>query len=297
MIILWDFLLLTQYSFYMNKFVLAADGLNLSQPSIDYAAYLAKTFNSHLIVAFLEDIGYRSDLLDSKWWPYYSDEEFEQVDLISKTDAVKQEKAVAETQIKLQNAGLSFGIHRNKLIAIQSLLKESYFTDAIILDSRASFSNYDRHRPSRFIHDLLMAASCPVILTPEAYQPVDRFVFAYDGDPSSAYAIKQFTYLFPDVEPSQLEVVYITENQDESHPPHYGLLKELLSYKYENVIHTTISSKNAEEALINHLSQDKRHCMLIMGSYSRNFFSMWIKPSTADNIIRELSIPLFITHR
>jgi len=44
----------------MNKVIAAFDGLKLSEATLNYAVYLAKEFDAHIVAAFLEDFTYHA---------------------------------------------------------------------------------------------------------------------------------------------------------------------------------------------------------------------------------------------
>jgi nucleotide-binding universal stress UspA family protein len=177
------------------------------------------------------------------------------------------------------------------------LIKESHYADLILIDENESFSNSDSSKPSQFIRSVLSDVDCPVMVVPTEFKQVEKFVFAYDGSPSSVYAIRQFGYLFPHTQNQQLEILMISNDKHTNNLPDQHLLKELLKRKYTSVIHTIIKSNNTQEALIHHLESEEKNCMLILGAYQRSSFSRWLNQSIADILISELEIPLFIAHK
>jgi len=281
----------------MKKFVLAEDGLNPCESAADYAAYFSKEFDAHLVVAFLEEVTYKSKPVGRDiWWPYFSPADWEEIEETDKKDDLTRNMAIKKLEHKLESKGIHFNIHKDKPLAFESLLAESHFADAVIINANASFSNYDQTKPSRFIQNLLSDAGCPVILIPEEFKPVQKFVFAYDGSPSSAYAIRQFTYLFPNIKNQEVEIVFVTDVRNSSHLPHQHLLKELLKRRYNAISQSVLRSDYTEDILLTHLQTENKNCMVIMGAYNRSAFSMWLHHSMADAMIKELKTPVFIAH-
>lgn len=281
----------------MKKFILAEDGLALSEAAMDYAAFFSKEFDAHIVAAFLEDFSYKSKPVGQEiWWPYFSEKDLKRIEAIDKKDAKSRESSIRTLEKKFQNAGIPFNIHKDRPLALESLIMESHFADAIIISAEASFSNYDKTKPSHFLRNILNDAGCPVILTPDKFSNIEKFVFAYDGNPASAFAMRQFTYLFPDIKGRELEIVYATSNKNSSHLPHQQLLKELLKRKYSSIQQSVLRATAIKEHLLTHLLTENKNCMIVMGAYDRSAFSMWLQQSTANRLIQDLKAPLFIAH-
>src|SRR3954465_7020024 len=246
----------------MNKVIVALDPLRLSKSTIDYAVFLAKEFNAHIVAAFLDEMVYHAR-------PDDEDEEFAITDW-SKVDTVikkeEQLRTASKTKVEkqLQAAGVHFNIHRDHPFALRSLVKESLYADMILIDENETFSNWDSSNPSQFIRNLLSDAHCPVMLVPATFRPIEKFVFAYDGSPSSVYAIKQFSYLFPVTPNQQVEILMITPDKHSNHFPHQHLLKELLKRKYTTVLAFVIKNDNTDVALVEHMQTDNKNSMLIL---------------------------------
>lgn len=281
----------------MKKIIAALDGLNLSESVTDYAIYLAKEFNAYIVACLLEEVSYHSELVKNEiWWPYYSVTDEKQYQTIAKKDEAVKNESLKKLRQKFDDAGIQYTVHKDKYIALQSLVNEGHFADLILVDENYSFSNYDHNKPSHFLRDLLTDAVCPVIIAPKKFVPIDRFVFAYDGSPSSAYAIKQFSYIFSHIKRQEIEIVLVSNDKSTSHLPNHKLLKELLKQRYPSVMQSVLRKDNAADALAEHMKTENKNCMLVMGAYKRNPVSMWVHHSTADKLISDLNVPLFITH-
>ena len=279
----------------MNKIIAALDGLNLSENTVDYAVYLAKEFDAHIVVAFLEEMVYHSR-------PGTDDDDFVSTDWSNIDTAVKKEEqlrtdAKNKVQKNLEAAGVHFNIHRDKTFALKSLIEESHYADLILIDENETFSNWDSSNPSQFIRNLLSDSACPVMLVPGKFRPIEKFVFAYDGSPASVYAIKQFSYLFPVTAVQQVEILMISDDKHTNHFPNQHLLKELLKRKYTTVVASIIKSESIDTALVDHMQTENKNSMLILGAYQRSSFSRWLYQSIADTLISEVEVPLFIAHK
>ncbi len=279
----------------MNKIIAAFDSLHASDSTMDYAVYLAKEFNAHIVAAFLRDILYHGKAEYGFGQPY------EGGDFTGAETALKIEEQVRNNTIeKVKNhfnrLGVPYSTHHDPAIAIQSLISESHFADMILVDADDNFSGWDKTKPSHFLKNLLADADCPIMVVPKYFKPIEKVVFAYDGSSSSMYAMRLFTYLFPKIVSQQIEIVLISHDQHSNHLPEHQLLKELLKRKYPVILQSIVKSEDTTDALAMYLQTQTANCMAVLGSYQRSALSRWLHQSTADALIAELNIPLFIAH-
>lgn len=278
----------------MNKVLAALDGLKLSESTMAYAVYLSREFNSHIVAAFLEEMVYHARPGNED---KYAITDWSEIETLTKKEEQIRAASANKLQTKFNVEGVQYNIHRDKIIALQSLVNESHYADMILIDANENFSNWDSSKPSHFLRNVLSDADCPVMVVPGEFEPIEKFVFAYDGSPSSVYAIRQFSYLFPVTQKQQVEILMITDDKHTNHFPNEHLLKELLKRKYPAVLRAIIKSSDTDDAFVNHMKTEKKNCMLILGAYQRSSFSRWLYKSIADTLISELDIPLFIAHK
>ena len=178
----------------MKKIIAAFDGLKYSQSTRDYAIYLAKQTNTHLVGVFMDDPTYTSykiyELIAKEGVSEDKLKKFEAKDKATRAAAAENfEKAC-------QQSGLEYTLHHDRNIAIQELKHESIYTYLLIIDSKETLTHYIEKLPTRFIRDLLGDAQCPVLIVPQKYKPVQKIIVLYDGEPSSVHAIKMLSYLY-----------------------------------------------------------------------------------------------------
>ena len=106
------------------------------------------------------------------------------------------------------------------------------------------------------------------------------------------FAIKQFTYLFPEL--TQLSCILLQVNKGSEWSIEKDEMKKWLESHYSHcgfeILHGEL-----EAELYNYLN-GRRDAFITMGAYGRNPFSTFIKESRADILIRTMSLPLFIAH-
>lgn len=278
----------------MKKFIAAFDGLKFSRATLDYSIYLAKNAHAHLVGVFLDDLFYHS----------YSYQELvatevrnidKKFDEWNEEDKEKRDEAVQWFQEARQQAGIEYSVHRNKNVALQDLLHESVYADLLVISNEETLSNYKGDKPSTFLRDLLADVECPVLVVPKNYQPIDNLVLLYDGEPSSVYAIKMFSYLLPVIKHLETWVVTIKGEKDSRHVPDNRLMKEFMKRHFPKAEYHVYKGQ-PEDQIISFLQRRKDHCLVVLGAYQRSRVSRWFRQSMADYLMENINQPLFIAH-
>jgi len=277
----------------MKKIIAAIDGLKYSDSTVNYAVYLARQTNAHLVGIFLDDFTYHS----YKIMDLVGDE-----GLIEKKHSVLEEKderarkqAVQNFEEACQEAGLNFTIHHDKNIAIQELLHESIYADLLIIDRKETLTHYEEKVPTRFMRDLLSEVQCPVLVVPAEYEPVDKIVLLYNGEPTSVHAIKMYSYLFPEWQSLDTQVISVKDVKQALHVPDNHLMKEFMKRHFPKAVYTVLKG-DPETEIIQNLKEQEENVFIVLGAYSRGMVSRWFRSSMADVLMAALNVPLFIAH-
>lgn len=277
----------------MKKIIAAFDGLKFSTSTRDYAVWLAKQVNTHLVGVFLDDPAYTSykiyELLSKEGLTEERLKEFDRKDQTTRLNAAKN------FEEKCQQEKLEFTIHHDHNIAIQDLKHESIYADLMVIDSSETLTHYTEKMPTRFIRELLADSQCPVILVPPKYRAIKKIVLLYDGKPSSVYAIKMFSYVLPALKYLETEIITVNPPNKSSHLPDNKLMKEFIKRHYPKATYTILKGF-ADDAITNHLKKNAIPALIIAGAYRRGPVSRWFQESMADTLMKELKYPLFIAH-
>lgn len=277
----------------MKKIIAAFDGLKYSESTRDYAIYLAKQTNTHLVGIFMDDPTYTSykiyELIAKEGVSEDKLKNFEAKDKSTRHVATEDfEKAC-------QQSGLEYTVHHDRQIAIQELKHESIYTDLLIIDSKETLTHYTEKLPTRFIRDLLIDVQCPVVIVPQKYKPIQKIILLYDGEPSSVHAIKMFSYLLPQLKHLDTEVISVNQVNTTLHMPDNKLMKEFMKRHYPKAKYTVMKGW-AEDEIVKHLKQTQENALVVLGAYRRGTVSRWFRESMADTLMKEVKLPLFIAH-
>ncbi len=278
----------------MKKFIVAFDGLKFSESAKVYAIQLAKQANAHLVGVFLADPAYTSykiyDLIledgglvgsvKKKW---------------DKKDTKTRAVALKEFETACQKAGIEYTVHHDRSSAVRELLLESIYADLLIIDSRETLTNHIEKIPTGIVRDLLSHIQGPVLVIPHLYKPTGKLVLLYDGEPSSVYAIKMFSYILPSLKLYPAEVLSVNDPKQSLHVPENRLMKEFMKHHFPKATFTVLQG-SAETVIVDYLKNKKETPLVILGAYNRGMVSRWLRHSMADTLMRDLKLPLFIAH-
>jgi hypothetical protein len=277
----------------MKKIIAAFDGLKYSASTRDYAIYLAKQANTHLVGVFMDDPTYTSYKIYELIGKGGVAE-----DKLKKLDAKdKATRYVASTNFEkaCQKSGLEYTVHHDCNVALLELKHESIYSDLLVIDSKETLTHYTEKLPTRFIRDLLSDAQCPVIIVPPKYKLLQKVILLYDGGPSSVYAIKMFSYLLPQLKHLDTEVISVRPLNSTLHMPDTKLMKEFMKRHFSKAKYTVMKGF-AEDEIIKELKQTQENALVVLGAYRRSTVSRWFRESMADTLMKEVKLPLFIAH-
>ena len=188
--------------------------------------------------------------------------------------------------------GLHPSILKNCPITLEELVQEARFADLLILDHAIPFDPYSNNGYAFALQNLLNTAACPVLMLRDGAINVEELIFAYNGTASSTYAIKQFTQLFPALSDKPVSVLYVAE--DSSTIPKHDQIMNYLQFHYSNVGVRILKGNPAVE--ITNFLRNRKTAIVTFGAYGRSSVSRFFHPSEADNTLKNLKIPVFITH-
>ena len=278
----------------MEKMLLAIDAINPDKNALEFAFYLAQSTTSKITGVFLENFvaeekpvvkqiygkPYLDYELDEK-----SDEHKAKMKLIAKNISVFKKECIERK--------VNYSVHEDSGVPASELIRESRFADMLILNASISFNKKSGGTLTKFVRDILKKSECPVIIAPENFEGIDEIVFTYDGSSSSIFAIKQFTYLFPQFQNKKKSIIQVNESgqwDDQDKDKFNELLKE-----HYTSLHFEAMKGEPDTKLPNYFF-NKEKIFLVMGAYGRNALSMFLEHSHADIQIKTGLQPIFIAH-
>ena len=254
----------------------------------ELAAYLARKTDSILVGAILENLAWEEVPIAESGSVHIS------TDLPQNEPVrVHTEELAARFKDACVCAEVRYRVHIERNRPLRELVAESRYADLIIVSATLSPDGKDKKVPTDFVSMLLEKAECPVIVGNERFEKISRLVFAYDGSLNAVFALKQFSYLFPQFSDTPITLVEaIAEEQEcitEEHKLH-----EWLGMHYSEVELVTLKGAGTDQMLqyITGLS----HVLIIMDGYGRGFLNRIFRPSLVAPVIDLIGMPVFIAH-
>lgn len=279
----------------MEKILIAIDAAGIEKNAVEFACYLVRLTRSKLTGVFLENMlgGTNMGLqeaagYDSGKQPLENSiENYEnRKELIERNIDRFKEKCISEETV--------CHVHRNRGLPEKEVVTESRFADLLVIDPETSFTPSYRGAPTAFARFVLKNAECPVVIAPKSFAGVDEIVFTYDQSASSVFAIKQFTYLFPQLHNKKVTILQVSETGQWEDADKY-IFSEWLKDHYRD-LHFEAMKGDTDTALLDYLLR-KKDIFLVMGSYGRNNLSLIFKHSRSRLLISTVNLPIFIAHR
>jgi len=278
----------------MKKILLALDASSPDKAAIDFACYLASLTDSLLTGVFLENlVADQEPVLKKTAGAAYIKWEIDKDSTEYKDKCTKREAHIAGFERACYVHNVRFSIHRDEGTPVAEMIRESRYADVLIVDADTSFNKQYDGVPSGFVRQLLREAECPVIIAPSDFYSIDELIFTYDNSKSAAFAIKQFTYLFPALSEKKVTVLQVNKSgtwQDEEK----ACLRGWLQHHYSSIGFQALKG-DERDAFFTFLS-GKKNALITMGAYGRNALSRFFQESTADLVIKVVTRPLFIAH-
>ena len=279
----------------MLKILIALNPEKFEVNTIDFACYVARLTHSGVTGIFLEN---KIEKELSAVHYQHGNIENETIDAPDIRQA-EERKISCEKNIRFFrqaciNRSVNYHIHRDCNLPFKEMILESRFADLLIVSPETSFETTPEGIPTRFVKDVLANAECPVIIAPLSFHKIEEILFAYNESPSSVFALKQFTYLFPELTNKKLTIVHISEGNamEKSGKKNF---KEFIKTHFPNQEFKSLHGKSEEE-LFRYLL-GKENIFVILGAYGRGIISTLFKPNPAELLVKNINLPFFIAHR
>ena len=247
----------------MKRILVAVDASNFKNSQIEFACYLARLTHSRLTGMFYHFQLETAKMEKLKAEVFAGDAESQ---LDKEAQMEEYPKALALFKEFCSSREVNCDVHIDGEVPIEELIAETRYADLVVADPTITFTNKAEVVPTVFIRELLARSECPVLVAPESFEWINEIVFAYDGSRSSVFAIKQFTYMFPELCTRRVLVVEVCEGEE-----HEVTAKENLSAwlhnNYTDIRYLVLYGKPKDELFGYLLEKDKM--LVVMGSFGR----------------------------
>lgn len=271
---------------------MAIDSLNLDDNAVHFAAYLARLTHSNLTAIFLQEL-VREDAVVLQLGEDTSDRE---VVIIQDSSGVEESMEFRDENIRhfrelVREAGVPATVYLDNGDPARGIIGESRYADLLVIDPATSFSARYDGPPTRFVKDILQEAGCPVVISPKSFENIDNIIFCYDGSKSSLFAMKQFSYLFPELKTKRAKVIDLVTGE---FPGDKEGVTEWLKYHYDDA-EWIAAEPEVTDALFNYLLR-KKNDFVVMGAYGRGLLASFFEADFEEGTTRTTTLPIFVAH-
>ncbi|MFL5741570.1 MAG: hypothetical protein ACJ75B_15200 [Flavisolibacter sp.] len=172
-------------------------------------------------------------------------------------------------------------------LTTEELIDRSAFADLVLMDSTTALKDGSREK-------LTLGSHCPVLLVSKSSNVPKRAILCYDESFSSIYAIKMYSYLFPQWKNLPTHVVTINakgDNGDDQFRYLQGWLPQHFSQLTRHIL-----EGNLQKELLGFLRRDDQSSLVVMGAYGGNSISRLFHKSLANILLEETQAAVFIMH-
>lgn len=275
----------------MKKILLAFDGTHFSEGSFEFARGLNDIQPILLTGVFVPLVNY------SSLWSYATGAAHAgtpAIPLLEDDEINEVQQNIVRFKELCVKHNIEYRIHRDyNNFALPEITKETRYADLLILGSQTFYNNIGVGEPNAYLKDAFQDSECPILIVPEKFSFPDSNVLAFDGSASSVYAIKTFSYLFPELTGNSTTLVFV--NDTDAPIPDQSYIEELAARHFPDLkmLKLELPSTKYFPAW---LSQ-KKNTLLVSGAFGRSSFSQFFKKSFVSDIISDHQLPVFIAHR
>lgn len=277
----------------MNKIIAVFDGLNFSDSTKDYALYFSRNRDAHLVGVFLDDRSYTS----YKIFELVDDDgvSLKKQTLLDEKDEQTRKHARDKFEKACREAKVNYTVHNDRDLAMDELMHESVYADVMVVGANETMTHYEEKAPTRFIRHALDKVQCPVVILPKVYRAPEKIILLYDGEPSSVYAIKMFSYIFHELKDLPVELLSVNNPNQSLHLHDNRLMKELMRRHFPEAEYVILKGEASTE-IPSYVTQQNQNAIVVLGAYGRSKVSRIVDESMADVLIKNVPMPLFIAH-
>lgn len=274
----------------MEKILLAIDSTNIDPNSLEFACAITRLTRSKLTGILIEEPVSEQEIVPASG-EVYIENMLSRYGYPSQNTINTREENIQLFKDKTEESGIKAVLEANCEVTAGCIVGKTRFADILIVNAATSFAGFNENIPTSFVKEILHNAECPVVIAPEEFNGVDNIVFCYDGSKSSVFAIKQFTYLFPELKDKRAKVIYLG-NSDEFLEEDEVAITDWLSYHYSDVEFITMQGE-AIPAFFHYLAQ-KKNDFVVMGAYGKGLLASFFNSNSGLPVTT--SIPIFISH-
>jgi len=271
----------------MKKLLLVFNGENYSEHLTDFAIKIAKQTEALLHALFTKD---SARLMVQ--YPFPNDLSLAAGQLVSTEEMQRQNDKLVQANFALfrdacEEANVRYKIDGDNDITTDELVDHSAFADLILYDATQQAGVYS-------FRDLLTDTHCPVLLVPKRVTMPEKAILCYDESFSSIYAVKMYSYLFPEWKDLPTYVLSVNPKKD-NRIRYNEYLTDWLPEHFSSWYRAELQG-DLQRELISYIRKDDNKAIVVMGAFGRNTMSRLFHRSLANVVLEQTAASIFIIH-
>ena len=175
---------------------------------------------------------------------------------------------------------------------VEALVRMEVSADLVVIGKRGESADSAKLHLGSNMEQVVRASIRPVLVASQKFEPIDRFLIAYDGGPSSEKAI-QFAIDYPLLQGLKCHILRtgrIDEKADHElqeaaaklRAAQYDVTSQVIAGDSEQVISETVKREGIQ--------------LLVMGAYGHSLIRQLMVGSTTTAMVRTCQIPILMFH-
>lgn len=265
----------------MKKVLLVVHGNEFPQSTLDFVVQLNEREPVLLTGLFLPEI-----VPIANWAAYSAESAGSLEDVVTATNITLFKEQCKQHQIE-------YRIHEGtNELGVPQIVKETRYADLLIADSDTFYVDEKLDESVDNLKKVLHKSECSVLVTAKHMRFPKKIMVAYDGNEACVYAMKQFTYLFPDLCTLETEIVHIADNERILIPDKEQLQEWAARHFSKLSIHPVTYSAGEYFAS----ESNSEPVLIITGSFGRSPIAQLLRSSFSENLIDKYNLLLFTAH-
>lgn len=201
-------------------------------------------------------------------------------------------KAILEdTKLQLTAAGLTdITITQRHGALVETLEELEPRADLVVIGKRGTRADVAKEHLGANLERVVRTAVRPVLVTPADFQPINKFLIAYDGGPSVTKAI-EFALASPLLKGLGCHLLRAGHIDDKAR---YYLEETATRLRYAGYDVTPHALDGAPDRVIAEVIKRERIQLLVMGAYGHSPIRAFILGSTTTNMVRTCPVPVLM---
>ena len=281
----------------LKRIVVGLDGSPYSKSAVNYACNLAKNYGATVVGIGVVDLPeiekhigpggppgsgiYAKRLKDSKV-----------------QDALGKVKGfLDEFEKACKEKGVSCERYSEEGEPFEAIMEEGKTADLIVVGIRTYYHFETSSEPGDTLKRLLEKPVCPVLAVTDEMVMPENVVIAFDGGYTSARAMRSFVHLSRELSfASEVTLLRVSEDAEKQEVCEAEMAKAKRYLEAHGVSVDAVCKSGRPSQVILETAKELRPSMVVMGAFGKGTIAKLLFGSTANEIIEDASLPLFVYH-